>query len=704
MPELRVQDRCTVWGAGGVRFQRAPQGDSMSTNIDRPRTPERVQGHTAESTSDRAEGTHTLPADVSGPATDVEYSPGTRFRLDGCTVEIHHCLSLDRLVVRELQTGHTRVVTRTELRPFEAASPESSAGRRPETENVTETQLDQLRVREDALRPYLGGKELSGLDAQRLAKRLGVSARTVRRWLRRYQRYGDATELLARRPGVRRGQRYLDPAVEAIIRDAAVRKLRPSGNCSVRSVYELIRGDCEAVGKTVPAKATVLDRIKRLKADPEVLPPDVARALRDRTRLVRGSADATRALGRVEIDHTLVDTHIVDAKDRGPLGRPWLTISIDVFTRVILGFILTLESPSRLSVALCLRHAMFPKEEWLRRIGAVGPWPVFGRPRLIFTDNGSEFRSLSFRMGCKRQHIENDWRPVRTPRYGGTVERLIGTFMQRMRLIPGNTFNEILGKRSPYPAQQAVLTLEDLERWVTNEVTAYHHERHSSLRMSPLAAWEAAWRTPRGVVVPPHPNDPRTAFTDLLPHAARVVKPVGIELHTLHYRSESLVPYVKAGVKRIVRIDPRDISSVSLELPTGGYVQVPWTNQGWPRMSLWEWNEIRRRNGRRGHVASPEVVRQCLLANDELIAQRAAQGRLRARRRLARAERWGQEDSTPVALAPPAQQAQTRAQRRPRKRRRRVIEPAQALPPLPNTQLEVSHASIDSPVPFEVLE
>jgi putative transposase len=596
------------------------------------------------------------------------------------------------------------VVTRTELRPLEAVSPESSADRRPETENVTEAQLDRLRVREEALRPYLGSKNMSGLDAQRLAKRLGVSARTVRRWLRRYQRYGDATELLPRRRGVRRGQRYLDPVVEAIIRDTAVRKLRESGNCSVRSVYELIRGDCEAVGKATPAKATVLDRIKRLKADPEVLPPDVARPLREQTRLVRGSADSARALGRVEIDHTLVDTHIVDAKDRGPLGRPWLTVAIDVFTRVILGFILTLESPSRLSVALCLRHAMFPKDSWLKRIGAAGPWPVFGRPNLIYTDNGPEFRSPSFRMGCKRQHIENDWRPVRTPRYGGTVERLIGTFMKRMRLIPGNTFNEILGKRSPYPAQQAVLTLEDLERWFTNEITAYHHERHSSLRMSPLAAWEAAWRTPRGVVIPPHPNDPRTAFTDLLPHAARVVKPVGIELHTLHYRSEALVPYVKAGVKRIVRIDPRDISSVSLELPTGGHVQVPWTNQGWPRMSLWEWNEIRRRNGRRGNVASPEVVRECLAANAELIARRIAEGQLRARRRRARAERWQPGEPASEAGACLVQEVPADGGRGRRRRRQRVAKPALTLPPLPKAQLEVSRTSIDSPVPFEVLE
>jgi len=639
-----------------------------------------------------------------GCAGDVQFLPGTRFKLGELAVELSHCLSMDRLVVRELESGFTRVVTRTDLRPIERAPSENAANRQPASENITETQLEQLNVREDELRPYLDGKELTGVEAHRLGKKLGVTARTVRRWLSRYKRYGDATELLPRQRGVRQGQRSLDPAVEAIIRFVAVPKLRQSGNCSVRSIYEFIRKDCEAIGKAVPARSTVLDRIKNLKDDPEVLPPEVSRQLREQSRLIRGSAEATKPLQRVEIDHTLVDTHIVDARDRGPLGRPWLTIAIDVFTRVILGFILTLESPSRLSVALCLRHAIFPKESWLKKIGAVGPWPMFGRPDYIYTDNGPEFRSPSFRMGCKRQGIENGWRPVRTPRYGGTVERLIGTFMRRMRLIPGNTFNEILGKRSPYPAQEAVLTLDDLERWFTNEVTAYHHERHTSLRMSPIAAWEAAWRTPRGVVVPPHPVDSHTLFTDLLPHAERVIKPVGIELHTLHYRCEALAAYVNPGVKHIVRYDPRDISSVALELPTGGHLEVPWINQGWPRMSLWEWNEIRSRDRRRGNLESPQVVRECLAANDELIAQRAAQGHLRARRRRARSERWRQEKPPAEAVVARAQEAPQGERGGPRRRRPRTPKPAQTLPPLPSTQLEVSRSSSDSSVPFEVLE
>jgi hypothetical protein len=68
-------------------------------------------------------------------------------------------------------------------------------------------------------------------------------------------------------PGVRRGQQSLDQKVEAIIRFAVRKKLESSGNCSVRAVYEEIRGDCKAISKAAPAPSTILDRIKALKAD-----------------------------------------------------------------------------------------------------------------------------------------------------------------------------------------------------------------------------------------------------------------------------------------------------------------------------------------------------------------------------------------------------------------------------------------------------
>jgi putative transposase len=634
---------------------------------------------------------------------DVHFVPGTRFKVGELTVGLVHCLSLDRVVVSDPTSGEMRVVPRADLTPIRSG-PTGDVRHAPHLEDVSEEALARATARQDALRPYITSGVLPSRDARQLARQLKTSVRTVRRWLQRYKRCGDLTAFMDGAPGLRQGQRSLAREVEAIIQFAVTRRLASSGNCTVRSVYEAIRGDCQAIGQAAPAPSTVLSRIKSLKANPAVLPSEVGRKLRDRTRFVRGSAGITRALERVEIDHTLVDTHLIDRLDGRPIGRPWLTIAIDVGTRAVLGFVLTLEHPSRLSAALCVQHAIFPKETWLKSIGAVSSWPMFGRMELIYTDNGAEFRSLSFRLGCQRHGIRNDYRPVRTPRYGGTVERLIGTFMRRMRLIPGNTYNEILGTRTPYAEQNAVLTLEDLDRWFANEVTAYHHETHRTLGRSPISAWESAWRSPQGLVLPRYPADPQTVLTDLLPHQSRVISREGIFVNGLRYHSSALEPYVKPEVRQIVRIDPRDITAVYLERSEGGHLRVPWINHEWPRLSLWEWNEIRARNHQRGKTAHPEVVRECLEENDRLIHERASQGKLRARRRRARAARWASESDPHTPSLQERNITVRSIQRRSSSTKTSTGTSTDTLPPLPRTQLDVTVASVESPVEFEVLE
>ena len=80
------------------------------------------------------------------------------------------------------------------------------------------------------------------------------------------------------------------------------------------------------------------------------------------------------------------------------------------------------------------------------------------------------------------------------------------------------------------------------------------------------------WRTPNGVIVPRYPADPRTLFIDLLPHESRALGREGIHLNSLTYRSPALEPYLKPDTRGVVRIDPRDISSVFLELSEGGHL------------------------------------------------------------------------------------------------------------------------------------
>ena len=90
-------------------------------------------------------------------------------------------------------------------------------------------------------------------------------------------------------------------------------------------------------------------------------------------------------------------------------------------------------------------------------------------------------------------------RPVATRHYGGHIERLIGTIMGRVHLLPGTTGSKPQDKGA-YPAEaESVLTMAELERWLAIEICEQYHRRvHRGLRRSPLAAWQEALRQAGG--------------------------------------------------------------------------------------------------------------------------------------------------------------------------------------------------------------
>lgn len=101
----------------------------------------------------------------------------------------------------------------------------------------------------------------------------------------------------------------------------------------------------------------------------------------DQPRTRRHFPDADYPLHCVQIDHTVVDLLIVDDEHRKPIGRPWVTVAIDVYSRIIMGCHLSLDAPSETSVALCVAQAIAPKEEFLLKHKIDAEWPVWGSPR-----------------------------------------------------------------------------------------------------------------------------------------------------------------------------------------------------------------------------------------------------------------------------------------------------------------------------------
>ncbi|HTX85276.1 MAG TPA: transposase, partial [Streptosporangiaceae bacterium] len=103
----------------------------------------------------------------------------------------------------------------------------------------------------------------------------------------------------------------------------------------------------------------------------------------------------------MQIDHTKVDIMLVDDITRACIGRPWLTLVLDVHSRVVAGLYLSLDPPSAAGTGLAVAHAILPKAKWLADRGVTLAWPVHGIPELIHVDNGREFHSRAFTRGCE---------------------------------------------------------------------------------------------------------------------------------------------------------------------------------------------------------------------------------------------------------------------------------------------------------------
>ena len=119
---------------------------------------------------------------------------------------------------------------------------------------------------------------------------------------------------------------------------------------------------------------------------------------------------------------------------------------------------------------------------------AVSP---IGIPDWIKTDNGEEFHSKAFERGPAEYDIQLTYRPRGAPQVGGHIERLIGTFMHRIHLIPGTTFSNVADKGGYDSEGRAVMTLKELERWLSLEILGvYHNSVHSALHQPPEQAWQ----------------------------------------------------------------------------------------------------------------------------------------------------------------------------------------------------------------------
>jgi putative transposase len=452
---------------------------------------------------------------------------------------------------------------------------------------IDEKKWREAKRRAAVLKPLMVNGILSSASAKIAATELGLSVRHVYSLAKKLNSDGSVlSDIVAHQSDGGKGKSRLSKEQERIIRMVIKQMLPDKRKFSTAAIIREIGILCRRAGEEIPSDATVRRRITEALASWH----QKRNGTQDQSNLLVGETpEAAFPLAFVQMDHTLADIILVDPVERLPIGRPWLTLAIDVFSRCIAGFHIDLEPPSATSVGLCLTHIAADKTAWLKQRDIHEEWRICGKPLEIGVDNAKEFKSRAFRRGCAQHGITIRYRPPGQPHYGGIIERVIGTFMKNIHETPGTTLSNP-AERGEYPSEKmACMTFEEFERYLAIAITQYYHLRlHHGIRDVP--ATRIKW-SPEGLSSTTIQNL-HAYLVDFLPLCKRMLRREGFVLNHISYYSPAFQNWLRegrAGEYFVIRRDPRDLSRIYVEIPQGGgYIEATYRNISHPVITLFE--------------------------------------------------------------------------------------------------------------------
>ncbi len=323
------------------------------------------------------------------------------------------------------------------------------------------------------------------------------------------------------------------------------------------SVYRAYTRACERANIPPLSQRTFYTRLKKRPIHEQTLKRQGAKAAYATEPIVLELAKTTprhgdRPFAICHIDHTQLDIELRSQVTGRNLGRPWLTLLIDAYSRRILAVYLTFDPPSYRSCMMALRLCV----------------QRFGRfPQSVVVDGGKEFHSVYFDTLLARYHCIKKTRPGGKPRFGSVVERLFGTTNTEFIFnLLGNTQASKQPRQLTKvvdPKQLAVWTLADLYTYLCEwAYTIYDTNVHDSLGETPLQVYTDA------IAATGEREHRRIAYNEDFLMATRPSTPKGnakiqpgqgIKVNYLYYWNDAFRNPVVEKTKVSVRYDPFDM-------------------------------------------------------------------------------------------------------------------------------------------------
>lgn len=499
-----------------------------------------------------------------------------------------------------------------------------------------------------------------------IADRYGITKSSLYRYVEMYQE-GGTIALMRKLPrlGVGTVRRSIDETQEAFAR----REYLQLGKPKAAHVYRKLKRFCEKLGLKCCSQATFFRYIE----DMEKYEPDLVCLARDGEEeyMKKFAVKATRKEPERANEVWEGDHHKLDAfiEYNGRPVRPWLTIWLDVCSRVVVGWAISIQANGR-TIALATRYGILPKAKsgWDRPVSkamakaleslywekeelaasAGEPLPCSGLPKALYIDNGEDYKSKlkkgvkhegweysrEMRSTCELLGIQALFCTKYSPWAKGHCERWFGTFTSQFtRYLPGYCGKD--GKERPegldektMAERDELLDLEELCKLIEMYLEIYHNTVHSSLGMTP---YEKYLSTPKAREEMP---DVRTLDICLMDVEKAKVTASGIQRFGTRgrrrwYKHEALDGM--AGQWAVIRYDPNRIGEILVfSAKTGEYICTATNDQllSWGASKKDIEQHCKRRASRKKELK--QRLKEIRVELPEEIAQREAAGAVMA--------------------------------------------------------------------------
>jgi putative transposase len=583
----------------------------------------------------------------------IKLLPGHEIQYRGDRYVITQIIDLENVLAKNLGTQKSEKILIRDITPEIVTSERDT----PNNLELVEDEDWKLALfRFEVIKPILALGQNFRLDAvKQAAEDHSVGKSTIYKWIGLYEVEQRISSLL--RPRRKdRGVARVDAKVEEIIKKHIDESYLSEERPTPVQVWELIKADCLLEKLETPHLNTVRNRIAVLSDELKTAKRQGKDAAKYKYEPLKGHfPGADYPLAVVQIDHTPMDIIIVDDEDRQPIGKPFLTIAIDLDSKVIQGYHIGLDPVGALATGLCITHAILPKEAWLAKMNITTPYPVWGKMKVIHTDNAKEFQGTMLELACKEHGITAEKRPKGQPHYGGNVERAFRTFMDRVHTVPGTTRSNVQDKGDYDSEGNACMTLGALEQWFAIFVVeVYHQKSHKgNNNIPPIAKYERGIlgddKQP-GIGLQDRIADEYKFKLDFMPFEMRTVQEYGILFNDINYYHDGIRHWIhaidpndrKRKRKFVCRYDPRDLSKLYFYDPeTMSYIEVPYRDITKPPISIWELREAKKRLKEQGiDIQNEEVIFAAIRKMNELVKAEKVKTKA-TRKKQARQKQWG---------------------------------------------------------------